>query len=302
MFTTKDIYTKACHESKDLHEMTEDERLRLQAHLRKMYKDIEAVCDRHGLNVMLFAGSALGALRHQGFIPWDDDIDLLMPRKDYEKLVKEYASELPSNYKVYAPNCPNGAKSRFAKVVDTSTRFLGPDAEDTPKNGIFVDIFVLENCPMSLRRAKLKRYVMLFLMLVSSAVQEYKGSGEMYKKLMCSTPQGKRTYKMRRFIGWFFSFLSEDKWFNILDNVARYDKETGYVNMPAIAPKMLFAVPHPYDIYFPAKRAKFDDIEAYVPSDLVQHCEIMYGNWQWIPPVEERWQHFIKEIRFGEEN
>jgi hypothetical protein len=43
---------------------------------------------------------------------------------------------------------------------------------------------------------------------------------------------------------------------------------------------------------------KFDDMEIYVPAQAERHCEIEYGDWHWIPPVEDRWQHFIKEIRF----
>ena len=57
MFRTKDIYMQMCHQSDELHELTEEERIRLQVHLRKMYKDVEAVCHRHGLTVMLADGS-----------------------------------------------------------------------------------------------------------------------------------------------------------------------------------------------------------------------------------------------------
>ena len=51
-------------------------------------------------------------------------------------------------------------------------------------------------------------------------------------------------------------------------------------------------------LYFPAKKVQFDDIEVYVPNQPVRHCELEYGDWKWIPPVEDRWQHFLKEIRF----
>jgi lipopolysaccharide cholinephosphotransferase len=108
MFRTKDIYMQMCHQSDELHELTEEERIRLQAHLRKMYKDVEAVCLRHGLTVMLADGSVLGAIRHGGFIPWDDDIDLNMPRRDYEEFINTYASELPDHYKVFALFPPSG--------------------------------------------------------------------------------------------------------------------------------------------------------------------------------------------------
>lgn len=114
MLSTKDLYMKACMQSKELHAMTDEERSRLQEHLRKMYLEIEKVCDRHNLRMCTGYGTVLGAIRHKGFIPWDDDMDLLMPREDYDKLINLYADELPENLKIYAPNSKNGPITRFA--------------------------------------------------------------------------------------------------------------------------------------------------------------------------------------------
>ena len=140
MFSTKDLYMKACMRSTKLHAMTDSEKSRLQAHLRKMYLEIEKVCNRHNLRMCTGYGTVLGAIRHQGFIPWDDDMDILMPREDYNKLISLYADELPDNLKVFAPNSKRKAIYRFAKVVDTNTRLLfpGADANDIA-NGVFID-------------------------------------------------------------------------------------------------------------------------------------------------------------------
>ena len=101
LFNTRALYWEACRNSKDLHAMTDDERRNLQAHLRHIYLDIEKVCKKHNLQMMVAYGTVLGALRHKGFIPWDDDIDLFMPRKDYDLLVNKYAEELPAKYKIF---------------------------------------------------------------------------------------------------------------------------------------------------------------------------------------------------------
>ena len=66
-----------------LRELTEEESKALD-----MYVDIARLCEQHQLTVMLCGGSCLGAIRHKGFIPWDDDLDLLMPRHDYEQLIR----------------------------------------------------------------------------------------------------------------------------------------------------------------------------------------------------------------------
>lgn len=300
MLSTKDLYQKACMQSKELHVMTSKERIQLQNHLREMYLEIERVCDKHHLRMCTGYGTVLGALRHQGFIPWDDDMDLLMPREDYNKLINEYADELPANLKIYAPNSKNGPIVRFAKVVDINTRFIFPGAKDEECRGVFIDIFPIENTSSSIGLIKLKRLYAMFLMIVSSSVDLYKNQDPLYKSLMCSTKPGARSYKLRLLIGRLFSFCPYEFWYNYLDLFLQYTKDTPTCSVPSgDGAKWRYFFPYPKSLYFPAKKMKFDDIEVYVPNQAEFHCEIEYGDWKCIPPVEERWQHFIKEIRLG---
>lgn len=299
MFKVKDIYMKACHSSDELHQMTDEERELLQRHLREMYVEIEKVCDRHGLRMMVAYGTALGALRHQGFIPWDDDLDLLMPREDYDRLINENADELPEGYKIFAPNSKNGPICRFAKVVDTNTRFLGPGAKDSDRNGIFIDIFALENTPVSIWHVKLRRYWICGLEVIASCVQEVENPNPFYKRLICSTSKGKRSYYLRWVIGKIFSFSSSRKWFERIDRFVQYKKKTGFLCVPTgESGKWRYFQPYPKELYLPVKRMQFDDIDVYVPNCTERHCEIEYGDWRYIPKEEERWEHFISEIRF----
>lgn len=298
MLETKEIYMKACMQSKEMHAMTGDERERLQAHLRMMYLEIEKVCDRHGLKMCAGYGTVLGALRHQGFIPWDDDMDLLMPREDYDRLINEYANELPQNFKIYAPNSKNGPITRFAKVVDINTRFLGPGVKDDESHGIFIDIFPLEGTSSNISQIKLKRVISCMLMLISSSVMEYESSDTFYKKLMCSTPKGERTYNIRHKIGWLFSFISAKKWFNIVEKFTKCSVVKAGFSVPIGGANLKYFKPIDENIYFPAKKLRFNDIEIYVPNQSERHCELEYGDWTQIPPENERWQHFIKKIVF----
>ncbi len=299
MLSTKNIYMKACKQSKELHVMTDYERSRLQAHLRMMYLEIEQVCDRHNLRMCTGYGSVLGAIRHQGFIPWDDDMDLLMPREDYDKLINEYADELPSYFKIYSPNSKNGPITRFAKVVDTRTRFLDPGALDEESHGIFIDIFPVENTINNTMIIRLRRIWAMFLMVVASSVRQYNIKDGFYKNLMYSTRAGKRTYVIRNLIGLIFSYRTYESWINKLDKFNQQNKYTGFTAVPSgESGKWRYFMPIEESLYFPAKKMKFDDIEVYVPNKAERHCEIEYGDWHWIPPVEERWHHFIKEIKF----
>jgi len=300
LFSTKELYMEACHKSKDLHIIKDDELVRLQAHLRRMYVEIEKVCDRHGLKMMLAFGSVLGAVRHQGFIPWDDDIDLFMPRADYDRLINLYSDELPSEYKIFAPNSKNGPIYRFAKVVDTSTRLLFSSNDDgSEKNGIFVDIFPLENAPQGLPKIKWQQFKACFLMYVATSVSDYENDSKDKKKLMCSSPVGMFNYYFRYGLGFLFSWRDSTFWYDVFDRaVSRYPESCGY-DVPSNGPSNHNYRPLAQDLFLPVKRVKFDDIEAYIPNKAEEYLTYEFGDWHRVPPENERWMHFISKVRYN---
>ena len=290
---------QVCRKSNDLHVMTDEERSGLQAHLRKMYLDIEEVCKRHNLQMMVAYGSVLGALRHKGFIPWDDDIDLLMPRKDYDLLVNEYADELPTKYKIYSPNSKNGPIYRFAKVVDTTTRFTSTPEKATERNGIFVDIFPLENAVTDKLHIRWIQIKACFLMYVATSVVGWRSKSKASRRLMTSSFAGAINYFLRQAIGFFFNWRNPNKWYDVFDKAVTGLPESGYYMVPSGGADIKYFTPMPKDMFLPTKRMPFDDIIVNVPNQPERHCEMEYGDWKRIPPENERWQHFIREIRFS---
>lgn len=109
-----------------------------------MLIDVAKFCDENDIRYYLSGGTLLGAVRHKGFIPWDDDIDISMPRPDYLKFVSTYngSSEF---YQVQSIENNDKYWRTFAKVFDTRT-YLKEDAIRMPKdgNGVFIDIFPID--------------------------------------------------------------------------------------------------------------------------------------------------------------
>ncbi len=120
---------------------------------------IDRLCRENDLHYSLYAGSLLGAVRHQGFIPWDDDLDSCMAREDYERFLQLWKDEEHPGYILQNKrNTPSFTQS-FSKIRKDHTTFLQYEWESGRYHtGIFVDIFPVDRCPVSGIELNLFRY------------------------------------------------------------------------------------------------------------------------------------------------
>ncbi len=263
-----------------------DEKRKLQLLLLLIAKEIDRICNKHHIDYFLDGGTQLGAIRHKGFIPWDDDFDIAMKRADYEKFISICAEELDkSKFFLQTEWTENKYCFAFAKIRLIGTEII----ENFSKNvdvhqGIFVDIFPYDNLPdkESERKKFLRKNYMLKSLLwvkcgYGGPVYEKKVSYKMIKMLVSPIPiallKKKRNQLIIRFnnINTEYCFTSDypkfhfrNEWF---EKAALYDFEV----------------------------CRFTGFEQYD-----EMLTMLYGNYMVLPPEKDRIQHSKYRINFGE--
>lgn len=120
----------------------------LQLRILDILVAFDKVCKEHNLRYYLWAGTMLGAVRHGGFIPWDDDADVAMPREDYDTLIAHAAEWLPQPYEMTSLESNKDFTGTYAKLVDASTTII-ERYDFRSVGGIYVDVFPIDGVPSS---------------------------------------------------------------------------------------------------------------------------------------------------------
>ncbi len=131
----------------------------LQQRILQILIAVDKVCKEHNLRYYLWAGTQLGAVRHGGFIPWDDDMDIAMPRPDYERFLAHAHEWLPKPFEAVCAENDSSCMGGFGKVLDTSTTVIERKGVKIV-GAIYIDIFPLDGMPSSslLQRWQIMRH------------------------------------------------------------------------------------------------------------------------------------------------
>jgi lipopolysaccharide cholinephosphotransferase len=146
---------------------------KVQLAILEIFKAVKDVCEENEINYFIICGTALGAVRHGGFIPWDDDLDIGMPREDYNKFLKVAPKKLPADLFLQTIETDPESIFYYAKVRKTGTKFIEMYCKDLNMHqGVFIDIFPFDHIPDSKRLRKIHYMKVCFWvnLLVSKCV------------------------------------------------------------------------------------------------------------------------------------
>lgn len=285
-------------QSSGIRVISEEESKALKGCLLEFLDKILTISKKYNLCVMLTGGSCLGAVRHRGFIPWDDDLDLMMPRMDLERLIDLLkGEELVSNWELVYPQKDKDSSCLWLQIYNTDTRLITIDGERANfPNGCYVDIFPIEGVPSNKFFRKIKGWVANGLRLIANMVLD--AQTPMTKELRDFYSSSDKLHRMmiaRIALGRFFSIVSHKRWVWWYDRFVRNLSNKNYAGIPT-GRNLYFRESHPSNVFFPPTEGVFEGRKVFLPSNPDSYLRALYGDYMRIPPVEKRESHFIKEL------
>lgn len=258
----------------------------------EIVKEVVSICDKHSLTYYMLGGTMLGAVRHNGFIPWDDDIDLGMPRDDYEKFLQIAPQELPSRLKLVNYKTDPDYHYYITRILDTDTKVIEERiGNDNKYTNASIDIFPIDGTPNN----GLLRKIYYFRVLYHRALMSlcYKDSIDRNR------PRG----KFEKIFLWILERIPIEKMTTPykqkekIDKLLRSQKVEGSNFIGNIMGAYRTREIVPAEFYGKGKLYPFESIELRGLELADEYLTYTYGDYMQLPPEEQRKTHFkILEI------
>lgn len=257
-----------------------------------VFKSFISICDKKGLKYYITGGTLLGAVRHQGFIPWDDDIDIVMTRKDYEKFKDMADKELPDNLYLSNFDTP-GHVWLVPRIIDRNTSFYLNNATEKKEIGAWIDILIIDGIPTpGLKRNLMKFFYLMGRMLYqfsnfSTAVNLHRKGRPWYEYAAIRFAQLSHVEKVLspKAMGHFYDWVCN--WYD-LDRCEYGAPLSGAMQFRETVPKEWFGE---------GKQYQFEDIIVRGVDKAHEYLSYIYGDYMTPPPMDERNQHNVTKAR-----
>jgi lipopolysaccharide cholinephosphotransferase len=242
-------------------------------------KHIDSFCAENGIKYFLSGGTMLGAVRHHGYIPWDDDIDIMMLRKDYDHFIKIYSEQNNESYGLRSNIIDSNFPFTFSKIEDKRT-LLKENTEEKVVIGVNIDVFPIDTVPedIKLQKKMYKKFERLRNFLLLKTISTRKGRFFMKNILLVFSHIILKVVST--------SFLIK----KIEENAIKYKMESS---------KYCGVVVWGYGIkeinllsnWRETVMMKFEDMNAPVPIGYDNYLTSLYGDYMQLPPEEKRITH-----------
>ena len=260
----------------------------IQEKILDIYKLVGDLCDKHDIPFYAIGGTCIGAVRHKGFIPWDDDLDIAIPIQDFDRFWDVAEKELPEYLNIYT--CKNKRKYRyiFGKIHNINTTFIEESEIGYPDayKGIFVDIMPIASIPDNPTDKKaFHKKILLYSKMNYIRRYPYKGMDTIKKKII---------WIMMRPLCLFtkFDFFSE-KWLALLRKYPLGSSSlTGYTWWDTNFEKLTF----PMEDFAESLELPFEDTIINCPIKYDDYLTRQFGDYMKLPPVDQREPHMVNVI------
>ncbi len=253
-------------------------------------KDVKRVCEENGIRYFLYRGTFLGAVRHQGFIPWDDDMDFGMLREDYEKFRKIAPEKLGKDYCFQDWGTNESYALPFGKVRKRGTLFVEAKCARQPENGIYIDIYPLDYAPAEERERKALAKKLLHLFRVKLMKSRYTPWME-EDRIIWKKRIGYLLYQAAAI------FVSNRKLTALYENLVRAVPEGDTLYEQSALP---IAYYFDREWLSSVKEYPYEDTTFAGPENFDAFLASLYGDYMTLPPEGKREnRHQIQELSFG---
>lgn len=259
----------------------------IQIESNNILKFINETCNKYGINFFLGFGTALGAVRHNGFIPWDDDIDILMFRSDYEHFKAVMRSE-KGRYRLADIEEDEKYYLLMPKVYDTMTFSEWPVSNVPYDYGVWVDIFIIdevsENRKKQLRLSHRLNRIQKWYNISIYKTKRQNSIKSMIRSFLDSWPKlfGPRFFVKRLYA----NLKKESVESNVVANMIFVPKNN--------REKYMFNK----DIFGNGKNVEFEGVAYKVPERVEEYLTMLYDDYMQLPPIEERISHHSYKLYY----